>query len=1112
MVAIAFALAAPSLGLAGAGIGFGAAAAGIGIGLLAAYVDQMVVFPALFGKPEGPKPQALEGFQLSTTDPGAPRWEVFGARTWVPCHYMWTLGVTEEVTGGQQSKGGGGRPFVQTIRADVGLAVCDGPIASIDALYGGERPLWATNLSPFALEDHRWAISAGTGGSAGRLVIEAMDADVTDFSGLFYVGLLVQLGNVSPGSILGYYRVAVVTPHSGSTLSRIELSPLRGQNPAAGVAGSAVSPASLRRIDHGCMSSTWSTTHISNNDIRLVRPAFEPTIPGPPNSSNEYVKSIWVVGNEYDFDGFSPAGANGRYKLIDLFFGSSGSGVYWMWFRPLDGQNSPITSCGTVSTPSSILRRLLDGFMFQDSQQDITNWVGFNDQSQDPTLAVHEPNPPAHRGIAHCSISGWNLGPHNNMFPNVTARVKARSGETVNSAIARLCETVMPPDSYDVSALRQKALLGYSVPAGITRAQALQPLLVYHRIAVQDRGGVLTFLDQRDLPVVPVATRHLNARPVGEDSEVRGFLPARIDKADLPQRVLVQFIDPTNDGANGSEGDGVRAPGSEARGGRDTLDVNIRPMVVWPYEAKRLAREIRRMVALETHRGPMSLPPGYMDVLPAHCMTFVSNNEEEEHLPAEPLIAFDTALRDILPRSIELEVRFVTSGSARLVDNGAGVLEGFPAGVTAGVNTVDYSAGRIELLCSEALDDTHEPLLRYRYQRQWFVRANKATLRGHDFSIACEVVTASTDDPLPPVPRDLPTGIGAPIVSAVPNYSVEVLDVPSIYPGGRTVDLWFVAAPRPGAAWRGATVFQSPNGQDRWSAIGTIQAQTIIGAVVGDGLAPGGNPSVVDWESELTIDLPLGEQLVGATLEQIAGGQNWALCGDEIVGFLEVEPGTDTTWILRGLVRGMRGTQNAMDLHVGDGERFVLLFGLGWMHGMQHTPMGGWAAANRTYYWRVVPGGASITAVPTITQLVRGRSAIPAAPIFEPDDLQEAPDGSGDLVARWWRRAVDETTVFGATPMPAGEVELYHVLAIDHDQFVALSGSLTEDEAILASTRRRWVVGGGDDSIAARQVTYAAADITADLAIAGGTTVGLLVRQIGAAGHSERSAIQAFAP
>ena len=55
-----------------------------------------------------------------------------------------------------------------------------------------------------------------------------------------------------------------------------------------------------------------------------------------------------------------------------------------------------------------------------------------------------------------------------------------------------------------------------------------------------------------------------------------------------------------------------------------------------------------------------------------------------------------------------------------------------------------------------------------------------------------------------------------------------------------------------------------------------------------------------------------------------------------------------------------------------------------------------------------------------------------------------------------------------------------HVLAIDHDQFVALSASLTEDEAILASTRRRWVVGGGNDSIAARQVSYAAADIAAD--------------------------------
>lgn len=59
---------------------------------LGSYIDQNLIYPAIFGKPEGPRPVALEGFQLSTTDPGAPRWEVVGSRLSVPVHAVWQRG------------------------------------------------------------------------------------------------------------------------------------------------------------------------------------------------------------------------------------------------------------------------------------------------------------------------------------------------------------------------------------------------------------------------------------------------------------------------------------------------------------------------------------------------------------------------------------------------------------------------------------------------------------------------------------------------------------------------------------------------------------------------------------------------------------------------------------------------------------------------------------------------------------------------------------------------------------------------------------------------------------------------------------------------------------
>lgn len=153
-------------------IGVGAIAAGVGTAYgtgvavalsvataLAAYVDQAYVYPSLFGKKDT-KPDSLEGFQISTTDPGAPRWIVFGTRAWVPGHYMWTLNIDSETTGGGTSggKGGAARPFVHTVRADVGLAVCDGPIAQINTLYADERPFWAFEFNRAVIEDHRWQI------------------------------------------------------------------------------------------------------------------------------------------------------------------------------------------------------------------------------------------------------------------------------------------------------------------------------------------------------------------------------------------------------------------------------------------------------------------------------------------------------------------------------------------------------------------------------------------------------------------------------------------------------------------------------------------------------------------------------------------------------------------------------------------------------------------------------------------------------------------------------------------------------------------------------------------------------------------------------------------
>jgi hypothetical protein len=505
-----------------------------------------------------------------------------------------------------------------------------------------------------------------------------------------------------------------------------------------------------------------------------------------------------------------------------------------------------------------------------------------------------------------------------------------------------------------------------------------------------------------------------------------------------------------------------------------------------------------------------------MDVMPGTCLTFRSNNWQDDVAPASPTIAFDTSLRDLLPRTVAVAVRFANGQVATLVDDGNGALEGFPAGITASVNEVDYEDGAIALTCSVDLDEAEPPRITYQFEMQWLVRAGKATFTAHDCNVLCDVVKTTTDNPLPPVPRDLTIGLGGAIVTAVPSYRVHVLDIPASYPGQtRTVWISIVAGPEPGSAWRGAVVYESPNGVDRWSPIGSIQLPTVIGTVPVNNLpasTSGAHPGVVDWATELEIDLPFGESLDDATHEMIATGHNWLLVGDEIIGFHEAESAGGTLWKVRGLVRGMRHTFAAMDTHA-DGERVVLLTGVGALHGMVHEPIGGLGAANRTYYIRVVPAGASIDQVEAITQFVRGRSALPAAPQVEQWMLTQKVGGYVQL-AGWGRRGIDQTTVFGPSPLQAGEFERYRVVAFDLIAAGGLIGSLGIDGAIAATAKQSWVLGGESlgSPMVEKLIQYEEADFLAHGFVLDVTPIGFVVYQEGPFGRSDRSDVVFITP
>ena len=113
------------------------------------YIDQPYIIPALFGS-DAPKDQNKIGnINLPTTNPGEPRYRVYGREAYVPGHFLW---ITDQKVLTQSSGGGSGKgataPVSVTERfADIGLSVCDGPITSITAAMSNRAVFYGQRAS-----------------------------------------------------------------------------------------------------------------------------------------------------------------------------------------------------------------------------------------------------------------------------------------------------------------------------------------------------------------------------------------------------------------------------------------------------------------------------------------------------------------------------------------------------------------------------------------------------------------------------------------------------------------------------------------------------------------------------------------------------------------------------------------------------------------------------------------------------------------------------------------------------------------------------------------------------------------------------------------------------
>lgn len=132
---------------------------------------------------------------------------------------------------------------------------------------------------------------------------------------------------------------------------------------------------------------------------------------------------------------------------------------------------------------------------------------------------------------------------------------------------------------------------------------------------------------------------------------------------------------------------------------------------------------------------------------------------------------------------------------------------------------------------------------------------------------------------------------------------------------------YYVAVSGEGLNWSGALVELSRDGGENWiEGAGTIANATI--GQLADTL-PAGPVHYPDDINYIEVSLLRDDmELIDATFTEVLNRSNLCIVGDELINFQHVEQTSDGTWILRGLLRGRKGTASVPH---SVGERFVMM-------------------------------------------------------------------------------------------------------------------------------------------------------------------------------------------
>lgn len=292
-------------------------------------------------------------------------------------------------------------------------------------------------------------------------------------------------------------------------------------------------------------------------------------------------------------------------------------------------------------------------------------------------------------------------------------------------------------------------------------------------------------------------------------------------------------------------------------------------------------------------------------------------------------------------------------------------------------------------------------------------RLAKTTL-GADFSV--EITSARSGDPVytsSPQTVIPSTSVPARPIRRPAASEVFVFDIPLLYDYhdlNRNSSRYYSAVGAETQTWRSSTIFKSTDG-DTFTSDVSVNVDITWGYVSGK-LERSRSVWTLDPELSLRVDIVQDNgDLSSVTFEQLLGGANRALILNPGTGVGEIiqfqnAVADGRSVVLSGIIRGLRGTDYAVDKHRNNAQFFLLNDAAIQSHVHDLERVGG------TEYFKSVSTGQIISAVDAKSVAFAGKDLMPWAPsrvnrTWVGDDLQ----------ITWNRRA----RVGGAWVMSAGE-------------------------------------------------------------------------------------------